>query len=232
MDIGPNESYQYHQQRPQQYFSQYPNDQYNNQPPPPSQPFIPQQHYPPVLSFNPQLNIFPPMPTLIPAESFQFNNSVPPFDAPTQTSYRPEPNRHPSRRRGPPNNQFRSFFNEWAEPNLSEVPTDRTASPDPWALSLDQPPDQITTTPMSDATKDRDLARGDRQQDDESEEEEVTDDPAEGKLPIYAKRSRILSTIKAHQVTIICGDTGSGKSTQVGLACVLGEEGRRESNLF
>ena len=177
------------------------------------------------------------MPALVPAESFQFSNSVPPFDAPTQTSYRPEPNRHPSRRRGPPNNQFRSFspvvhiVNEWAEPNLSQVPTERTASPDPWELSLDQPPDQITTTPMSDATNDRDLGRGGLQQDDESEEEEeVTDDPAEGKLPIYAKRSRILSTIKAHQVTIICGDTGSGKSTQVGL-CFGGRE-EEESNQY
>jgi len=84
---------------------------------------------------------------------------------------------------------------------------------------------------MSDATNDRDLGRGGLQQDDESEEEEeVTDDPAEGKLPIYAKRSRILSTIKAHQVTIICGDTGSGKSTQVGL-CFGGRE-EEESNQY
>ncbi|KAF1967534.1 P-loop containing nucleoside triphosphate hydrolase protein [Bimuria novae-zelandiae CBS 107.79] len=34
-------------------------------------------------------------------------------------------------------------------------------------------------------------------------------------LPVYAFRQMILSTIDQHQVTIICGETGCGKSTQI-----------------
>ena len=34
-------------------------------------------------------------------------------------------------------------------------------------------------------------------------------------LPIYAKRSQIIETICSHQVTVLVGETGSGKSTQV-----------------
>ena len=34
-------------------------------------------------------------------------------------------------------------------------------------------------------------------------------------LPIYARRSEIIETILSHQVTILVGETGSGKSTQV-----------------
>jgi ATP-dependent RNA helicase DHX29 len=34
-------------------------------------------------------------------------------------------------------------------------------------------------------------------------------------LPVFGFRSSILSTIDSHQVTIICGETGCGKSTQI-----------------
>ena len=34
-------------------------------------------------------------------------------------------------------------------------------------------------------------------------------------LPIYPMRSEILQAIETHQVTIISGETGSGKTTQV-----------------
>ena len=34
-------------------------------------------------------------------------------------------------------------------------------------------------------------------------------------LPVFAFRQAILSTIDKHQVTIICGETGCGKSTQI-----------------
>ena len=34
-------------------------------------------------------------------------------------------------------------------------------------------------------------------------------------LPIYARRSEIIKTILSHQVTVLVGETGSGKSTQV-----------------
>ena len=37
----------------------------------------------------------------------------------------------------------------------------------------------------------------------------------EAALPIYAKRTSIVQTICSHQVTILVGETGSGKSTQV-----------------
>lgn len=42
--------------------------------------------------------------------------------------------------------------------------------------------------------------------------------PAE--LPVVEARSEILSTIKNHQVTVICGETGSGKTTQLPKMCM------------
>ena len=36
------------------------------------------------------------------------------------------------------------------------------------------------------------------------------------KLPIYMKEQEIVETINQHLVTLICGETGSGKSTQIG----------------
>jgi hypothetical protein len=47
-------------------------------------------------------------------------------------------------------------------------------------------------------------------------------------LPIAAYEDQILAAVKSHQVILVSGDTGCGKSTQVGLgarggaACVLG----------
>ncbi len=43
-------------------------------------------------------------------------------------------------------------------------------------------------------------------------------------LPITAKREEILSAIRDHQVIIVCGETGSGKSTQLPKICL--EAGR------
>lgn len=42
----------------------------------------------------------------------------------------------------------------------------------------------------------------------------------DSKLPILAKRSEIEATIREHQVVIICGETGSGKSTQLPKLCL------------
>jgi ATP-dependent helicase HrpA len=39
-------------------------------------------------------------------------------------------------------------------------------------------------------------------------------------LPIFAKRREIIDTIRAHQVTIIAGETGCGKTTQLPLMCL------------
>lgn len=39
--------------------------------------------------------------------------------------------------------------------------------------------------------------------------------PARTALPVFAFRQSILSTIEHHQVTIVCGETGCGKSTQI-----------------
>ncbi len=39
-------------------------------------------------------------------------------------------------------------------------------------------------------------------------------------LPITAARGQIADTIDAHQVTIVCGDTGSGKTTQLPKICL------------
>lgn len=39
-------------------------------------------------------------------------------------------------------------------------------------------------------------------------------------LPIHARREEILETIRNHQVVVICGETGSGKSTQLPKMCL------------
>ncbi len=39
-------------------------------------------------------------------------------------------------------------------------------------------------------------------------------------LPIHARREEIIETIRAHQVVVICGETGSGKSTQLPKMCL------------
>lgn len=39
--------------------------------------------------------------------------------------------------------------------------------------------------------------------------------PAAGELPVVQQRAALLALIKAHQVVIVCGETGSGKSTHI-----------------
>ncbi len=39
-------------------------------------------------------------------------------------------------------------------------------------------------------------------------------------LPVYARRQEIMQAIKNHQVVIICGETGSGKTTQIPKICL------------
>ncbi|MFU8848711.1 MAG: ATP-dependent RNA helicase HrpA [Opitutales bacterium] len=49
-----------------------------------------------------------------------------------------------------------------------------------------------------------------------------------GTLPIHARREEILQTLQAHQVVVIAGETGSGKTTQIPkflLECGLGLKG-------
>ena len=46
-----------------------------------------------------------------------------------------------------------------------------------------------------------------------------------GDLPVLAAREEILSTLSRHPVTIICGETGSGKTTQIPQLCLLLERG-------
>ena len=46
----------------------------------------------------------------------------------------------------------------------------------------------------------------------------VTDYPAE--LPVSQKRDEIIKAIKQHQIIIICGETGSGKTTQLPKMCL------------
>ncbi len=52
----------------------------------------------------------------------------------------------------------------------------------------------------------------------------VIDYPAE--LPITAHRDEIVSLIREHQVVIVCGETGSGKSTQLPKLCLEAGLGR------
>ena len=49
--------------------------------------------------------------------------------------------------------------------------------------------------------------------------------PAE--LPITAKREEILAALRDHQVVIVAGETGSGKSTQLPKLCLEAGLGRR-----
>ena len=46
----------------------------------------------------------------------------------------------------------------------------------------------------------------------------VWDYPAE--LPITAHREQIVSMLREHQVIVVCGETGSGKSTQLPKFCL------------
>lgn len=52
--------------------------------------------------------------------------------------------------------------------------------------------------------------------------------PAE--LPVSARREEIAAAIRAHQVIIVCGETGSGKTTQLPKICL--ELGRGEAGLI
>jgi len=48
-------------------------------------------------------------------------------------------------------------------------------------------------------------------------------------LPVSARRDDIMSAIQAHQVVIVCGETGSGKTTQLPkMALALGRGGWAE----
>ena len=46
-------------------------------------------------------------------------------------------------------------------------------------------------------------------------------------LPVVAARDELLAAIRAHQVIVVCGDTGSGKSTQLPKLCLEAGRGRR-----
>ncbi len=46
-------------------------------------------------------------------------------------------------------------------------------------------------------------------------------------LPIYEKRDEILKVIKNHQVIVLCGETGSGKTTQLPKLCIESGRGTR-----
>ncbi len=49
-------------------------------------------------------------------------------------------------------------------------------------------------------------------------------------LPISARRANIAAAIRDHQVVIVCGETGSGKSTQLPKICL--EMGRGAAGLI
>ena len=49
-------------------------------------------------------------------------------------------------------------------------------------------------------------------------------------LPINARRAEIAELIEKHQVVIVCGETGSGKTTQIPKICL--ELGRGSSGLI
>jgi len=45
-------------------------------------------------------------------------------------------------------------------------------------------------------------------------------------LPVSARREEIMAAMQAHQVIIVCGETGSGKTTQLPkMALMLGRGG-------
>ena len=46
-------------------------------------------------------------------------------------------------------------------------------------------------------------------------------------LPVSAARTELLDAIRTHQVLVVCGDTGSGKSTQLPKLCLEAGRGRR-----
>ena len=48
--------------------------------------------------------------------------------------------------------------------------------------------------------------------------------PFDERLPIAGRRAEIIEALRANQVLIVCGETGSGKSTQLPLICL--EAGR------
>ncbi|WP_018878105.1 ATP-dependent RNA helicase HrpA [Thioalkalivibrio sp. ALE28] len=51
-----------------------------------------------------------------------------------------------------------------------------------------------------------------------------------GDLPIHAERERIVTAIREHPVLVLCGETGSGKTTQLPKLCL--EAGRGETGLI
>jgi predicted ATPase len=46
-------------------------------------------------------------------------------------------------------------------------------------------------------------------------------------LPIAQHRARIAELVRAHPVTIVCGETGSGKTTQIPKICLASGRGER-----
>ena len=46
-------------------------------------------------------------------------------------------------------------------------------------------------------------------------------------LPVSERRQEILEALMAHQVIIVCGETGSGKTTQLPKICLEAGRGRR-----
>ena len=52
----------------------------------------------------------------------------------------------------------------------------------------------------------------------------------DAELPISARREEIAAAIRDHQVAIVCGETGSGKSTQLPKICL--EMGRGVAGLI
>jgi ATP-dependent helicase HrpA len=48
-----------------------------------------------------------------------------------------------------------------------------------------------------------------------------------GDLPIHAERDRIVTAIRDHPVLVLCGETGSGKTTQLPKLCLDAGRGRR-----
>ena len=49
-------------------------------------------------------------------------------------------------------------------------------------------------------------------------------------LPITARRDEIVAAIRAHQVVVIAGETGSGKTTQIPKMCLEAGPGHRGQN--